>query len=170
MSVESWYVFRSKPHKENQVLYTLCATGIETYYPNVKVKPVNPRCSKNQPYFPGYMFIFADLESIGLTTLRWLPGAVGLLQFGDIPATVPEGFITELKQRIERINRVGGLTFDGLNSGDKVRIISGSLAGYEAVFDMRLSGQDRVRVLVELLGRQVKAEINAGDIARMRPN
>ena len=170
MSVESWYVFRSKPHKEDQVESTLSATGIETYYPNVKVKPVNPRCSKIRPYFPGYMFIFADLEAIGLTTLRWLPGAVGLLQFGDIPATVPEGFITELKKRIEHINRVGGLIFDGLKSGDQIRIISGALAGYEAVFDARLSGQDRVRVLVDLLGRQVKAEIDARDIAKIRPN
>ena len=118
MTVESWYVLLSKPHKENQVHALLCATGIETYYPNVKVKPVNPRCSKIRAYFPGYMFIFADLGSIGLRTLRWLPGAIGLLRFGDIPATVPDGFIKELKKRIDRINRVGGLVFDGLKSGD----------------------------------------------------
>jgi hypothetical protein len=40
-------------------------------------------------------------------------------------------------------------------------------AGYEAIFDMRVSGTERVRVLLKLLSRQeVPLELSAGQIQR----
>jgi transcriptional antiterminator RfaH len=170
MSLKNWYVLRSKPHKENQVYARLQISGIETYYPCIKVKPVNPRCSTIRPYFPGYMFVYAALEFINSGTLQWLPGTVGLLRFGDMLATVPDGFIKQLRQRIDYINQTGGLTLDGLKPGDRVQITGGPFAGFEAIFDTRLGGRDRVRVLLDLLGRLVNAEIDARDIARLRQN
>jgi transcriptional antiterminator RfaH len=170
MSLGDWYVLLSKPHKENQVYAHLRTAGIETYYPCLRVKPVNPRCSTIRPYFPGYMFVNADLDLINSGSLQWLPGTVGLLQFGDVLATVPDGFIKQLRQRIDQINQAGGLTFDGLKSGDPVQITGGPFAGYEAIFDTRLGGNERVRVLLDILGRLVSAEIDARNITRLRTN
>lgn len=170
MSLRDWYVLRSKPHKENQVDARLRTAGIQTYYPCLSVKPVNPRCSTTRPYFPGYLFVYADLDLINSGSLQWLPGAVGLLQFGDTLATVPDSFIKQLRQRIEQINQAGGLTYNGLKPGDRVQITGGPFAGYEAIFDTRLGGNERVRVLLEILGRLVNAEIDARDIARLRTN
>jgi transcriptional antiterminator RfaH len=48
-----------------------------------------------------------------------------------------------------------------------VTIKSGSFAGYDAIFDARLNGGDRVRVLLELLdGRQVPVELSEARIER----
>ena len=40
-----------------------------------------------------------------------------------------------------------------LKRGDVVKIQSGPFAGYDAIFDARLSGQERVRVLLQLLSK-----------------
>ena len=53
--------------------------------------------------------------------------------------------------------------------GDRVRIRAGAFSGYEALFDTRISGGDRVRVLLQMLNdRHVPLELNASDITRER--
>jgi transcriptional antiterminator RfaH len=37
------------------------------------VRPVNPRARKTRPYFPGYLFVQADLAAVGLVEFRWMP-------------------------------------------------------------------------------------------------
>jgi transcription antitermination factor NusG len=168
MNALAWYVLRSKPHKENQVHSQLCANAIETYYPTVKIKPVNPRSAKIRSYFPGYLFVHVDLQDVGVSALQWLPGALGLVQFGGHAPAVPEPFIAELKRRVTAIQEAGSFNLSGLQKGDHVRITSGPLAGYEAIFDVRLSDGDRVRVFLEMLGRLVKTEVDASVIEKKR--
>ena len=144
--------------------------GLEVYYPAVRVHPVNPRAAKERAYFPSYLFAHFDLAAIDLSKLRWMPAAVGLLEFGGEPAIVPDELIAKLKLRIASIQSVGGITFDGLQTGDTVEITSGPLAGYEAIFDLRLKGSERVRVLVEMLRRQVRVDIDVGSIRKLRGN
>jgi hypothetical protein len=40
------------------------------------------------------------------------------------------------------------------------------LAGYEAIFDLQLSGSERVQVLLEMLGRLVKVTVNTSAIEK----
>ena len=161
-----WYVIQTKPKKETQVYNYLLTKGVDVYYPCVRVKPVNPRASKLRPYFPRYIFVHVDLEAAGEGLFQWLPGAVGLVRFGDEPARVQDHYIHELKRRIDQIRTAGGLHLDGLKRGDRVRITSGPFAGYEAIFDDRLSGEERARVLLQWLGRQLAVTVNTDAIAR----
>ena len=149
--MELWYVLHAKPHKERQVADYLRAKKLTVYLPLVPVNPVNPRAAHLRPFFPGYLFVKADLETYGLSVLQWTPGLNRLLQFDDQPASVPDHFMAELKRRVERIQAMGGLKFDGLKPGARVKITSGPFAGYEAIFDARLSDTDRVRVLLEII-------------------
>lgn len=151
-----WYALRVKPHKERIVYQLLQAEKVPTYFPSVKVKPVNPRSAKIRPYFPGYMFVQADLQELGENAFRWTPGVHGLVRYGDTPAVVPDGLIIELKQRLEAIAASGGLVMSQIKPGDRVRIHSGPFAGYDAIFDAYLPGQERVRVLLAFLSRQPK--------------
>ncbi len=168
MSACAWYVLQSKPHKENQVYAYLDAQGFEVFYPVIHVCPVNPRSSKIRPYFPRYMFVYTDLEAVGISALRWIPNAIGLVHFDQNVVPVPDNVICELKNRIDAIEAAGGITLDGLKHGDLVRITHGPLAGYEAIFDFHLSDSDRVRVLLTMLGRLVKATVNANMIEKQR--
>jgi len=97
--------------------------------------------------------VCADLEKVGLSTLQWMPGAGGLVAFGGQPASVPENLINAIRKRVDEINMAGGEAREGLKRGDPVVIREGPFAGYEAIFDARVSGDERVRVLLNLLNR-----------------
>jgi transcription antitermination factor NusG len=163
-----WYALRSKPRKEDMIWGQLNAQGIENFYPRLRIHPVNPRARKIKPYFPGYMFVRIDIESSGISIFKWMPHTLGLVSFGGEPALVPDNLIYEIKNRIQKINEAGGEVFDGLKSGDKIRIEAGPFEGYDAIFDTRIEGKDRVRVLLQFLGnpRDVPIELNVSQIKR----
>ena len=117
---------------------------IETFAPRVRVQVVNPRARKVRAYFPGYIFVHTDLEKLGRSVLQYVPGSAGLIAFGGEPAFVPEALIHAIRQRVDEINSAGGELFDALKSGDTVLVHSGPFAGYEAIFDVRLPGTERV--------------------------
>lgn len=168
MGTLAWYVIQSKPHKENQVCAYLEAQDFEVFYPTLRVQPADARAARFRPYFPRYMFVHTDLDEVGVSALRWLPGAIGLVHFDDCPAAVPDMVVHQLQRRVATIEAAGGLIFDDLKPGDPVRITSGPLAGYDAIFDLRLNGSDRVQVLLSLLGRLVRMQINSGAIEKRR--
>ena len=90
---ESWYALRSKPRKEEVLWKQLLARDIEVYFPRIRVHPVNPRSRKLRPYFPGYMFVQADLDEVGLSKFNWMPFAIGLVSFDGVPAVIPENLM-----------------------------------------------------------------------------
>jgi transcription elongation factor/antiterminator RfaH len=146
-----WYALRVKPHKERSVVEYLQAREVELFAPTVRVKPKNPRAAKKRPYFPGYLFVHADLKEEGQQAFNWIPGTHGLVAFDDEPAIVPAHLIHELQQRIAQLNARGGVETVDFKKGQRVRIVSGPFEGYEAIFDMRLSGKERVQVLLRFL-------------------
>ncbi len=164
-----WYALRSKPRKEDVVSKQVRDQGFEVFYPRIRVHTVNPRSRQMRPYFPGYLFVRADLDQVGLSAFQWMPHAIGLVAFGGEPSVVPDNLIHAVRQRVEEIAAAGGQVFDGLKSGDTVRITDGPFKGYEAIFDGRLPGSERVRVLMQFLNaRNVPLEIGAASIEKSR--
>ena len=161
----NWYVLHSKPHKEELLAEQLELRRIETFAPRIRVQVVNPRARKVRAYFPGYLFVRVDLEKLGLSALQYVPGSAGLISFGGEPATVPDGLVQAIRLRVGEVNSAGGELFDILRSGETVLVHSGPFAGYEAIFDVRLAGTERVRVLLKLLrNRILPVELPAGYI------
>ena len=80
---------------------------------------------------------------------------------------MPDNLLNAIRLRVDEINAAGGELFDALKAGDSVVIESGPFAGYEAIFDARLPGADRVRVLLKLLRRrQLPVELPVAQIRR----
>jgi transcriptional antiterminator RfaH len=176
-----WYALHVKPHKERSVYERLLAPdGIPSleaegqtlpykiFFPAVRVKPKNPRAAKVRPFFPGYMFVRADLDMLGANAFNWVPGTRGLVSFGGEPAIVPENLIHELKDRVIRIEEAGGLIYETYQPGERVRIVSGPFAGYEGIFDMRLPGSERVQVLLAFLSQfPQRVKLDENDIRKI---
>ncbi len=163
----NWYALRSKPRKEASVSRQARARGFEAFYPCIRVQPVDPRSSRIRPFFPNYLFVRADLEVSGLSTFQYMPHAIGLVCFGGEPAPVSELIVEAIRKKIARISAAGGELFESLSPGDRVWIEAGPLSGYEAVFDARLRGSERVRVLLKMLSDQyVPVELSAGVIEK----
>jgi transcription antitermination factor NusG len=164
-----WYVLHSKPNKEELLWEQLTLRNIEVFYPRIRVHPVNPRARQVRAYFPGYVFVHLDLEQIGPAALQWMPGATGLVSFDNQPSMVPDALIPMLKKRVEEVNQAGGEILPELQPGDLVHIRSGPFAGYEAIFDALLPGNERARILLKMLqGQSAKMEISAGQLERRK--
>jgi transcription elongation factor/antiterminator RfaH len=162
-----WYALQVKPHKERSVFQLLEHQDVELFFPIVKVKPKNPRSAKQKPYFPGYLFICADLEQAGSNAFSWIQGTHGLVTFGDTPAVVPDELIDTLKMRLEQINAMQTDRLD-VKSGEKIRITSGPFAGYEAIFDRHLPGSERVQILLAFLSSYPQSvQLDEADIEKM---
>lgn len=163
----SWYVLRSKPNKEEFLAGQLSAYGIKVYYPRVRVKTVNPRARKVKPYFPSYLFVHVDLETVSTSTLQWMPGAVNLVTFDGEPASVPDSLISAIERQVDQINASQDQLVKGLKPGDPVVIHGGPFAGYEAIFDGRIAGRERVRVLLTFLQkRHLPVELRENQVGR----
>jgi transcription antitermination factor NusG len=161
----SWYALRSKPRMEEFLGDQVRLRGMEVFSPFIRVQVVNPRARRRKPYFPGYIFVRADLESAGCSACQSLPGSSGMVQFGGEAANIPDGLIHAIQQKVEAINVAGSELFEALKKGQPVVIHSGPFAGYEAIFDARLPGADRVRVLLQLLkNRHLPVDLPAGQV------
>src|SRR6185436_10742487 len=149
-----WYVMQSKPRKEIFLRERLRIQRFEVYLPSIRVKPAQPRARKEQPFFPSYLFVHVDLEQIPISEFRWISGSIGLVCYGGEPAYVGDAMIREIQKQVDEINGSAVSYVDRLRPGDWAMIKDGPFAGYKAMFDCRLSGSDRARVLLELLQNQ----------------
>ena len=156
----SWYVLHSKPNREQFLYSQLQHREIETFYPRLRVEPVNPRARKIRPFFPGYLFVHVDLDETSLSSLAYVPGAHSLVSFDYEPAVVPDDVITMIKSNVEHLNRKTKEEGSSLKHGDPVEVKGGPFEGYQAIFDTALKGSDRVRLLIKLLhGQQIRVQV-----------
>jgi transcription antitermination factor NusG len=161
----AWYVLRSKPNKEDFFCGQLLAHRVETFYPRVQVRTVNPRARKIRPYFPGYLFVHVDFEVINSSSLHWLPGSGGLVSFDLIPASVPDVMIASIRRKVDEITLSTTQPLIGIKHGDRVLITDGPFTGQDAIFDNCRNGNERVRVLIQYLhNRSLPIDLPVGQI------
>jgi transcription antitermination factor NusG len=162
---QNWFVLYSHPNKENFLFKQLENHGITVYYPRIPAYPVNPRAHKMKPYFPGYMFV--QLYSIEQETaiFRWMPYSKGLLNIGGEPAIVEDAFITLLRKHVNNIISSGGEIIQKMKSGDPIIINAGPFSQYSGIFDYRIEGSERVRVLLKMINdRWIPIELDSSQI------
>lgn len=166
--MKNWYALQSKPQKENLLWQQLCSRDIDGYYPRVRVHPVNPRSQKIKPYFPGYMFVNVDLDEVGLSTLQWMPGVARLVTFGSDIAPIPDHLVEAIRATVDSQNTSEQQLYEDFQPGDAVVLRAGVFAGYEAIFDSRLPGQDRVRVLLNFIeDQQLRMVVPAAQVSHL---
>ena len=146
-----WLLLHTKPFKENSLNREISVRQIRSYFPQLKVKPVNPRSRKLVPLFPGYLFVQLDQNSSELNAIRWLPGTHGWVQFGDEVATLSDEVVQGIQRYVEKLNQDTVLGVEGFTPGEPLEIIGGPFEGYSAIFDSTISGGERARVLIQLV-------------------
>lgn len=165
---EHWYAVHTKPHQERAVEGGLLNRGIETYLPVLKPSRTRLRRQAHPtPFFSGYLFARLDLTRIPLSSINWSPGVNRVVSFGGQPAVVHDQVLDWLKQRLTQLddnNYFHGLP---LQPGDRLCIVKGPLRDMEVIFDQRLSAHDRVRVLVEILGRLTVCDVDLESLRRL---
>ena len=153
---QQWYALRIWPNSERLAADSLSRDGLNVLLPLVK-SPVLGGNFKTVPVFPGYLFIQCDIRSERMDTIRNHPGVLGWVRFGNSVPSVPDKAITDLVDRIERLNAGGGL-WARFRVGDRVRIIHGAMDSLGEVLEETNSPHGRVKVLLEFMGSMVSAE------------
>ena len=152
-----WRVVRTNPRAEFLAADELERDGLEVYCPKV----LDPLVRSHRPdtaLFPGYLFLRCDENSEGLPSFRPNHRVLGWLRLGgDIP-TVSDGVITDLKQQVESLNDDGGI-WRRYRTGEKVTVRSNNLETLAEVLEEPRSPRSRVKVLMQFMGRTVKAQV-----------
>ena len=157
-----WYVARTRPLAEYTTRDNLQAAGVEVFLPCTPMRP-NRWGHSDAPMFPGYLFLKYDFEVRGWDPLHRIPHPVRLVAFDGVSPPLPHEVIDELAQRVEAYNGRGGL-WTRFSPGQKVRVTSGPVESLAEVVEEAKSPRDRVKVLMEFLGRVVEAKVPWHDV------
>ena len=149
-----WSVAQTETRRETTAARFLSDQGFTTYLPRIKVKKLVT------PLFPGYLFVRIETHwwSVNQTI-----GVIHLLTAGDSPAQIRDNIVDAIKAK-ERGGIVRLPPPQGLRIGQQVRVLKGSFEGHVGLYD-GMSGKDRERVLLDLLGRKVPVDFHKQDIA-----
>ena len=158
----SWYAVFTHPHGETKALEHLLRQGYSAYLPRYCTRVSHARRHQTvlRPLFPRYLFAGVDRES-----MRWRPilstiGVADIVRAGDEPASVPSRIVAAIRAREEtgdfnRLNPRHSLRLGGL-----VRVSTGAFEDMVGTL-VELRDQERIVVLLEWLGRLVRAQLRA---------
>ena len=151
-----WYVAYSKPRKEDVAQFHLLRKGVEVFFPRLLLAQSLPKHRQLVPLFPNYLFVkIQEPEEFGYA--RWSPGVNCLVSFNGTPAPVDEAIIMFLKEQATPEGIL--IARSTLQVGQEVQIIKGSFSGLVGVIQNPPDAKGRVRVLMQLLSRQVKVDV-----------
>lgn len=161
---KSWYLIYTKPRQETLAQANLERQGYGVYLP--KLRQMRRRRGKQEavvePLFPRYLFIHLDTQSDNWGPIRSTFGVASLVRFGSEPAQVPNGLVAHLKAQ-EGQEGLHEWAEPKMKVGDRVRVAEGPLKGVEGIL-LAKSGQERVMLLLEMLGKEVRTHLATGQI------
>ena len=157
-----WYVVQTHPHAEAKAVRHLQRQAFETYLPRYLKKRRHARRVDNvaAPLFPRYLFVAVDM-----TTQRWLSiqstiGVSRVVCNGNRPAAVPLEVVDALRQREDADGLVQLNQRPRFSPGDKVSVLGGAFQDCFGLYE-GMSSNDRVTILLDLLGRKVRVNLDS---------
>jgi len=163
VSQPNWFAVVTKPRQEQIALENLQRQDFECFLPLAE-NPYQRRRKRHQrmiePLFPRYLFLNAIAGQQNLAPVRSTRGVTTMVRFGTELAVVPESIINAIKNRMDPATGLIRIKPVELKAGDKVRIFDGPLAGISGIVEER-SSENRVLILMELMGRSTRVEVDA---------
>lgn len=155
-----WFCLKTQPKHEHLASTSLRRhLGIKCFSPRVRFRKPTRRGAVwfVEAMFPGYIFsefVFARQHR----QVEYGSGIQGVVRFGDQVATVDPTLIANLQEKAGDEEMV---TFNPeIEVGQSVQIAEGPFQGLEALVTRLLPARERIRVLLEFLGRPVEMEVS----------
>ena len=160
-----WYVIHANPHEEARLTAHLAAYGIEVYLPRLSVYRARRRQMESEPLFPCYVFARFEPLSEDAQRVKWTPGVRYVVSNEYTPIPVSDEVIRYIRAHEQELAASGGIP--RFHAGDTVRVRSGVLQGVDAVFVQPLSASQRSAILVDMLGRLARCEVDTDALERV---
>ncbi|MBX7210962.1 MAG: hypothetical protein K1X78_21835 [Verrucomicrobiaceae bacterium] len=159
-----WYCVHTKPKCEHSAAAVLRdVNGVETFCPRIRFQRSTERGKVwfVEALFPSYFFARFDAAT-ACRAVRHSQNVIRIIEFGGHPVCVPDAAIERLREEMDysevREIRVG------IKVGDNVEVAEGPMRGLSGIVESIHSGEERVRILLEFLGRQSVVEVNASKL------
>ena len=162
----AWYCLRSQPkHEHIAAAHLRLLEDVTVFCPRIRFKRATRQglVWVTEAMFPSYLFAHFELAKMHLQ-VRYAHGVSGIVRFAERYPTIEEGALAQLR------DHTGGAEVKEMNyhisEGDQVQIVGGAFVGLEAVVTQVLSAKERVKVLMDFLGRKMEAELQCSSVLR----
>jgi transcriptional antiterminator RfaH len=166
----AWYCLRSKQKQEHIAAAGLRRIkGVTVCFPRVRFKKATRQglVWVTEAMFPSYLFARFQLAEMG-RKVEYAHGVKGIVRFANRYPTIEEGVLIQLRAYVG-VKEVKQLDY-APSQGDRVSIGEGAFAGLEAVVTQILPAKERVKVLMDFLGRKIEAEVESSSVLRQQRN
>jgi len=161
-----WYAVSCQSRMEHWARSNLWERGFEVYLPLYLKRRRHARRVDlvERPLFPGYLFVRADLGNGDRCRVDTARGVRALVRFGDHVPAVADEVIAEIRSREGSDGRIDLDDPMRLHPGEPVRVIGGPLCERVGLIVGCADDRQRVIILLDLLGRQVRARVSADQL------
>ena len=156
----AWCAVQTHVRAEDKAAFHLQRQGYSVFLPKHMKRRKHARRIDwvPAPMFPRYLFVSIDPQTTQWSSIRSTIGVGDLVRFGNRPAAVPMGIISEIMARQDDKGLVKAHIGCPFKVGDRVKIIEGPLSDLEGLFDCA-TDEERITVLLNLMGREVKVRV-----------
>ena len=166
-SALTWHCVQTKPKCEHLAAAHIRSADdeeIEVFCPRIRFKK-NTRRGKvwfNEALFPCYVFV-RFRPNLHHRTVLYANSVSKIVQFGSRTPSIADGVIAAMRQEVgeEELKEIP----PEVEVGDEVVLGEGPLTGLTGVVTNLLTGEERVRVLMDFLGRDTFAEVDLRSIS-----
>lgn len=162
----AWYVVHSQPNAELRAAEHLERQGFTSYVPTyLKTRRHARRVDTvRAPFFPRYLFVWIDVTQQRWRSINSTVGVSRIVGRGLMPTPVMPGVVEAIRQREgeDGIIRLAPAAAK-FRPGDAVRVVDGAFEACQGLFQA-LTDNERVSILLDLLGRKVRVVLDAGAI------
>lgn len=158
-----WYLILTKPCSEEIARVNLERQGYRVYFPRLQQRRLyrGRWIERISALFPRYVFLQVNTGQQSLAPIRATLGVADAVRFGTEYAVVPGQVVDSLIRRGDPESGLHHLKRPLFEPGAPVKITAGAFAGLEGIFE-RETGEDRVIVLFDILGRIAPVRIPSG--------
>jgi len=161
ISQSVWYCVRTQTKREHIAAGQLGRLeDVEVFCPRIRFQRKTKRGKVwfEEALFPGYLFARFDFNK-NLRTISGTVGVRGLVRFSGVCAHVPD-FVVEALRTEMADGPVILIKDPELKAGDRAVMVDGALRGLPALITQVLPGGERVKILMEMMGTAVEAEVS----------
>jgi transcriptional antiterminator RfaH len=154
-----WFCLKAEPKREHLAATALRRRfGVECLSPRLRFRKLTQRGPVwfVEAMFPGYLFA-KFVYSTQHRAVESSHGVRGIVRFGDRLATLPEDTMVALQSKAGAEEVVAVDCSPKI--GQPVQLIEGPFRGLEVVVTQLLPARERIRVLLEFLGRSLEMEV-----------
>ena len=157
----NWYALSTKARHEKKVHSQLLQKGITSYLP---LQTIHRRWSDRykevqDPVFSCYIFVKIPLKQ-RLEVLQ-TDGAVRLVSFNGIPATIPDDQVNAIRTILENNYQIEKV--DYLTPGQKIEVIQGPLKGTRGIL-AEVKNSHRLILRIDSIMQAISFNIDYRDI------